>query len=142
MKIKKIIHFKFITLLVMSGILGLFLMLFPVKQVKSADDPLPIITAESVRNNALAKGLKSLRVAIQEDATNDIGLPLLLGPKSPQRNVPLSIDLPNLQTRRMPARLPPNSVRLCSGTWLWAVTVRLAPPVTSTLALITVLKTN
>jgi cytochrome c peroxidase len=94
MKIKKIIHFKFTTLLVMSGIVGLFLMLFPVKQVNSADDPL--ITAESVRNNALAKGLKSLRVAIQEDATNDIGVPLLLGPTSPQRNVPLSIDIASI----------------------------------------------
>jgi hypothetical protein len=124
MKIKKIIHFKFTTLLVMSGIVGLFLMLFPVKQVNSADDPL--ITAESVRNNALAKGLKSLRVAIQE--------------MFHFRLISRASSIP--ETRRMPARLPPNSVRLCSGTWLWVVTVRLAPPVTSTLVPITVSKTN
>jgi hypothetical protein len=45
----------------------------------------------AVRNFAASKGLKSLRVAIQEDHDADLGLPLLLGP--PGRNVPLPENL-------------------------------------------------
>jgi cytochrome c peroxidase len=45
----------------------------------------------AVRAFAALKGLKSLRVAIQEDAAADLGLPLLLGP--PGRNVPLPKNL-------------------------------------------------
>jgi cytochrome c peroxidase len=87
MKRKRIQRGKYIAVLVVPIIIGLAFMAFPVKQVSSQ----PTLDASAVRAFAAGKGLKSLRVAIQEDAAADLGLPLLLEPFG--RNVPLPKNL-------------------------------------------------
>jgi cytochrome c peroxidase len=62
----------------------------------------PTLNPEAVRNFAASKGLKSLRVAIQEDYDAGKGLPLLLNPEL-ERSVPLPEDLNDFVRDRVAA---------------------------------------
>jgi cytochrome c peroxidase len=98
------VHAKSSALFVLPVIVGLIFMGFPAKPA-NAQTPVP----SDLRAFAAGKGLKSLRVAIQEDHDANRGLPLLLGPDG--RNVPLPSNLnsflnkKNRDARRVAAEL-------------------------------------
>jgi cytochrome c peroxidase len=95
---------KLARLVTIAGVAGVMVMLLPM-HAADADPPDP----GDVRSFAAGKGLKSLRVAIQEDSDSNRGSPLLLGPEG--RNVPLPRNLNaflnprNNDARRVAAQL-------------------------------------
>lgn len=85
--LRRIIKWRVSTLLMVPLIAGLIFTGMPVRSVYANDlDP------NAVRAFAKAKGLDSLRKAIQQDAKDGKGLPLLLNPDL-KRNVPLPKNL-------------------------------------------------
>jgi cytochrome c peroxidase len=97
--------------LLVPVIAGLLFTGIPVKPSYAAD-PIPGLNADDVRASAKAKGLDSLRLAIQKDAQDGKGLPLLLdkdgnlNSTEAKRNVPLPQNLQAfLNPRNKNARL-------------------------------------